>query len=100
VRRERSQIEYRGGGARRITTPPARATKGLVRADLVAAARRRGLEAARGAREKERECGARGAARGLGVGVGVEETTVEVAKEQAMAGSGLRAPEEWTRRGW
>jgi hypothetical protein len=64
----------------------------------VAAARRRGLEAARGAREKERECGARGAARGLGVGV--EETTVEVAKEQAMAGSGLRAPEEWTRRGW
>jgi hypothetical protein len=83
-----------GGGATRITTPPARATKGLVRADLVAAARRGGLEAARGARETERDCGARGAARGLGVGV--EDRTVEVAKEQAMAG----LPEEWTRRGW
>lgn len=39
---------------------------------------------ARGAREMERHCGVRAVARGLGVGV--EETTVEVAKEQAMAG--------------
>jgi hypothetical protein len=62
----------RGGKWQELTTPPARATSLLARADLEAeAAKRRGLAAARGS---ETECGAGEAARRLAAAVGAEET--------------------------
>lgn len=64
-----------------LTTPPARATKLLARADLdEEAERRRGLAA--GARGRERECGAAGGmpARGL-----AEEEETAVAREEQQA---------------
>ena len=65
-----------------LTTPPARATSLVARADLEAA-RRRGL-AATAERATETACGA--AARALAAWVGAEETVAAAAaKEQAMA---------------
>ena len=64
-----------------LTTPPARATSLVARADLEAA-RRRGLAVAE--RATETDCGA--AARALAAWVGAEETVAAAAaKEQAMA---------------
>lgn len=66
-----------------LTTPPARATKLLARADLEEEAeRRRGLAAAAGERGRERECGEAGGmpARGL-----AEEEETAVAREEQQA---------------
>jgi hypothetical protein len=73
----------RGGKCQELTTPPARATSLLARADL--AAKRRGLAAARGS---ETECGAWEAARGLAATVGAEETAAKVQTMAARMGKG------------
>jgi hypothetical protein len=76
----------RGGKCQELTTPPARATSLLARADLAAeAAKRRGLAAARGS---ETECGAWEAARGLAATVGAEETAAKVQTMAARMGKG------------